>query len=322
MEMLMDIPAPADPIPVRLAERFGTHAQGPLLRSVFPAGPGPTLAADSGRDLKLGQLLLDSGKLSAVDAERVLRLQKDENLRFGDAALRLGLVSEQDVLLALARQFDYPVLAPGAHGFSDELLAVYQPFSPQVEQLRALRSQLVLRWFGMGRHCLTLVGTAQTGSTSNLAANLAVVFSQLGERTLLIDADLRRPLIHGLFNLPARYGLADVLIGRAGLDAAVRLEPLLGLTVLGAGTLPPNPAELLARPAFAELLMHAADAFDVVLVNTAPGHFAEILPVCSTTQGALLLADQHMSAAAELRSIAAAIQQSGTTLVGSVLNQR
>jgi len=319
----MDIPAPVDPIPVRLARRFATHeTEGVLQRSAFPPKPGAVLAADPGRDLKLGQLLLDSGKLSAADAERVLRLQKTENLRFGDAALRLGLVSEQDILLALARQFDYPVLAPGVSGFSDELLAAYQPFTPQVEQLRALRSQLMLRWFGTGRHCLALVGTAQSGSMSNLAANLAVVFSQLGERTLLIDANLRRPLLHGLFNLSSRQGLADVLIGRAGLDAAVRLESLLGLTVLGAGTLPPNPAELLARPGFVELLEHAADTFDVVLVNTAPGHIADILPVCTAAQGALLLVDQHLSAASELRNMAGAIQQSGATLVGSVLNQR
>ncbi|CUB00103.1 chain length determinant protein tyrosine kinase EpsG [Thiomonas bhubaneswarensis] len=319
----MDIPAPVDSIPVRLAQRFAAHdTQGVLLRSAFPPQPGPALAADPGRDLKLGQLLLDSGKLSAADAERVLRLQKAENLRFGDAALRLGLVSEQDILLALSRQFDYPYLAHGAHGFSDELVAAFQPFTPQVEQLRALRSQLMLRWFGAGRRCLALVGTAMTGSMSSLAANLAVVFSQLGERTLLIDADLRRPLLHGLFNLPARHGLADVLIGRAGLDAAVRLEPLLGLTVLGAGTRPPNPAELLARPAFTELLGHAADAFDVVLVNTAPGHVAEILPVCAATQGALLLADQHHSTAAEVQAVSHAIQQGGMTLVGSVLNQR
>jgi capsular exopolysaccharide synthesis family protein len=157
---------------------------------------------------------------------------------------------------------------------------------------------------------------------SNLAANLAVVFSQLGERTLLIDANLRRPLLQGLFNLPTRQGLSDVLIGRVGAEVAVRIEPLLGLTVLGAGTQPPNPAELLARPAFAGLLARCAEQFDVILVNTAPTHHAEILPVCAATQGALLMVDQHLSAAAEVRATAAAIQHAGLTLVGSVLNQR
>jgi Mrp family chromosome partitioning ATPase len=92
--------------------------------------------------------------------------------------------------------------------------------------------------------------------------------------------------------------------------------------VLSAGTQPPNPAELLARPAFAALLGRCEDQFDVILVNTAPTHLAEILPVCAVTQGALLLVDQHHSAAADVRATAGAIQHAGLTLVGSVLNQR
>ena len=320
---MIDTPTDHEPILERVARRRTANNQkNPM--SVLPAESRSSAAVPVAlsKDLKLGQLLLDSGKLSAADAERVLRLQKTKNLRFGDAAVRLGLLSEQDILLALAQQFDYPYLAPGAHGFSEELVAAYQPFTPQVEQLRALRSQLMLRWFGAGQRSLALVGTGPTGSMSNLAANLAVVFSQLGERTLLIDANLRRPMLHELFNLPARQGLSDVLIGRAGSEAAVRIEPLLGLTVLSAGTQPPNPAELLARPAFAELLALNAEIFDVVLVNTAPTHIAEILPVCAATQGALLMVDQHLSAAADVRAAASAIQHAGLSLVGSVLNRR
>ncbi|OZB45969.1 MAG: chain length determinant protein tyrosine kinase EpsG [Thiomonas sp. 13-66-29] len=321
---MMDAPTDHEPILVgRVARRQTANNQNNPM-SVLPAETrsSATVPMALGKDLKLGQLLLDSGKLSAADAERVLRLQKAKNLRFGDAAVRLGLVSEQDILLALSQQFDYPYLAPGANGFSDELVAAYQPFTPQVEQLRALRSQLMLRWFGTGQRSLALVGTGPTGSMSNLAANLAIVFSQLGERTLLIDANLRRPMLHELFNLPVRHGLSDVLIGRAGSEAAVRIEPLLGLTVLSAGTQPPNPAELLARPTFAELLALNAEVFDVILVNTAPTHLAEILPVCAATQGALLMVDQHLSAAADVRAAASAIQHAGLSLVGSVLNRR
>lgn len=320
---MKDTPVVHEPIPVRFARRMMANDQeNPL--SALPAELRSSVAVPiaPGKDLKLGQLLLDSGKLSVADAERVLRLQKVENLRFGDAAVRLGLVSEQDILLALAQQFDYPYLAPGANGFSDELVAAYQPFTPQVEQLRALRSQLMLRWFGTGQRSLALVGTGPTVSMSTLAANLAVVFSQLGERTLLIDANLRRPMLQGLFNLPASQGLSDVLIGRVGAEVAERIEPLLGLTVLSAGTQPPNPAELLARPGFAELLARYEEIFDVILVNTAPTHLAEILPVCAATRGAMLMVDQHLSEAADVRATASAIQHAGLSLVGSVLNQR
>src|ERR1700722_11474810 len=80
---------------------------------------------------KLGKLLLDAGKLNAHDAERVLRLQKSEGLRFGDAAIKLGLVKESDIQQALAQQFDYPYLAAGVGGFSPTLVAAYQPFTAQ-----------------------------------------------------------------------------------------------------------------------------------------------------------------------------------------------
>src|SRR5690606_25049337 len=92
---------------------------------------------------------------------------------------------------------------------------------------------------------------------SELAANLAVVFSQMGERTLLIDANLRFPDQHIIFNLKQPRGLSDILIGRNDLSVASKLDSLSGLSVLGAGTIPPNPQELLNRRGFAELLVKA-----------------------------------------------------------------
>ena len=137
----------------------------------------------------LGAILIDSGQLTPEDAERVLQYQKQHNLRFGEAAVRLGLISEADIQFALSRQFAYAYLrkTPGeARPLSDELVAAYQPFSPRVEQLRAIRSQLMLRWFDRAeeRQVLTVVGAERGEGRSYLAANLAIVFSQLGERTL------------------------------------------------------------------------------------------------------------------------------------------
>ena len=195
----------------------------------------------------VGQLLLDAGKLNPAGAERVLQLQQKEKLRFGEAALKLGLINEADLHHALAKQFDYAYLTPGDGHFSPDLVAAYQPFSLQVERLRALRGQLMLRWFSTGHKALAITGIHPGDGASYLTANLAVVFSQLGERTLLIDADLRHPRQHVLFNLGHRPGFSDMLAGRAGLSAVTRIPNLLNLSVLTAGTVPPNPAELLSR---------------------------------------------------------------------------
>ena len=124
----------------------------------------------------LGGILIDSGLLKPEDAERVLLLQKEHNLRFGDAAVRLGLLSEADIQYALSRQFAYAYLrsTPGdKKPVSEELVAAYQPFSPRVEQLRAIRSQLMLRWFDKTdqRQVLTIVGTERGEGRSHFAAN-------------------------------------------------------------------------------------------------------------------------------------------------------
>ena len=109
----------------------------------------------------------------------------------------------------------------GDASLSHELVAAYKPFSPVVEQLRALRSELMLRWFDEqpAHKAIAVMSEARGEGRSYIAANLAVVFSQLGGRTLLIDADLRKPSQHLLFGLENRIGLSTVLSGRAGSEA-------------------------------------------------------------------------------------------------------
>ncbi|HEY4371485.1 MAG TPA: chain length determinant protein tyrosine kinase EpsG, partial [Burkholderiales bacterium] len=102
------------------------------------------MAAEAAAARPIGAILIESGRLAFKDAERVLQLQKAQHasgLRFGEAAIRLGLVTPDDVKFALARQYGYPYLVKGDGKVSEELVAAYQPFGPQVESLRALRSQ-------------------------------------------------------------------------------------------------------------------------------------------------------------------------------------
>ena len=281
-----------------------------------PATPTPDKRSDN-----IGSLLLDMGKLTPEDAERVLRLQKIEGLRFGDAALKLGLVSEDDIRLALSLQFDYPYLQPGQGDFDAELVAAYQPFSAQVEALRALRSQLLLRWFGEGRKTLALVSANPDEGCSRLAANLAVVFSQLGEHTLLIDVNLREPRQHKIFRLGQTRGLSDILAGRSGIETITRVEPFVNLSVLGAGTTPPNPQELLARPAFTELMNHATGHYDVILVDTPPlSQNSDALPAAAKCHGALLVSRLNRTRVTELASVREQITLSGARIVGAVVN--
>jgi receptor protein-tyrosine kinase len=145
----------------------------------------------------IGAILMDSGVLTAEGAEQIITLQKKENLRFGDAALRLRLVTEQDLQFALSRQFNYAYLpATGDRPVSEELIAAYDPFSLQVEQLRAIRSQLMIRWLSEegGKALAVLSPSRREGRTNvkigSLSSLFVLVFSAIGlGRPALVRAD-------------------------------------------------------------------------------------------------------------------------------------
>lgn len=288
------------------------HPAHPVSNSV-PDSAGTNVSS-------MGALLLASGKISPESAERVLRMQKELGIRFGEAAQRLGLISEADIQQVLARQFDYPYLQAGEGKFAKELTAAYQPFSAQVETLRAVRSQLMLRWFMRGRKALAVVGIDSGDGASLLAANLAVVFSQLGEHTLLVDANLRRPSQHDIFALEGKQGLSDILAGRAGIDVIAKITSFVDLSVLSAGTLPPNPQELLSRPAFAGLNLQLEEKYDVVLYDVAAVHSgADAFVAAARAGGVLLVVRKNKTQLADIHAMREQMERSGAEVIGSVM---
>lgn len=274
----------------------------------------------------IGAILIDSGLLTIEDAERVLVVQRDQKIRFGEAAVQLGLVSEADVQYALSRQFSYNYLRSNTDRktISEDLVAAYQPFSPRVEQLRAIRSQLMLRWYDKAdqRQVLTVVGTERNEGRSYLAANLAVVFSQLGERTLLVDADLRQPSQHQLFMLENKAGLSTVLSGRARDEAIIRITDLTGLYVLPAGPVPPNPLELINRLNFDEFLAQMRASFDVIIIDTPALSSAEDAAMIAVRTGAALaVARSSHTRLTAFSDMVQGLMSAGVDVVGSVLNE-
>lgn len=285
-----------------------------LMTEKIPAYPGPSI----------GAILIDSGRLTREAAQLVLDRQQAEGIRFGAAGVALGLLCEEDIQRALACQYDYPFLAPGDDSVSEEVVAAFRPFSPIVEQLRALRSQLKMRWLDArsGRKTLAVVSPDTGEGRSFIAANLAVVFSQLGQRTLLVDADLRRPRQHGLFWLPNRHGLSSVLAGRVdAAEAITRIPGMIDLSVLPAGAVPPNPQELLCRPRFAELMAVLQAQHEVVIVDTpAAGESADYQFVAAQSGGALVVARRNVSLIRDLQSLVSSLRQGNVAVVGTVLN--
>jgi len=272
---------------------------------------------------QIGALLIDAGKISPQDAERVLRYAKERGLRFGDAAVALGLATRNEIERIVALQFGYPYVTAGESPVAPEVVAAYRPSSHQVEAFRALRSQLLLRWFGesLERKRLAIVSMNRGDGRSYLGANLAVVFSQLGEHTLLIDADMRNPRQHQIFGLNNTIGLSTVLSGRAGVEAVQRVPAFLDLSILPAGPLPPNPQELLDRDALTQVLDEWSSRFDVILLDTSAASLAaDARVVAAKAQGAFILTRLNKSKLNQVKSLYEELSGVKVSVVGSVIN--
>ncbi|WP_255989312.1 polysaccharide biosynthesis tyrosine autokinase [Chitinolyticbacter albus] len=277
---------------------------------------------DEDNTRKLGSVLLSQGKINPMQAEQALVFQKKESVRFGEALVKLGFISEQDLLHAVSSQFSYPYLQLGSANISEELLAAHNPFSVQVESLRSLRSQLILKWTSLGNTSLMLVAHDRDCGASLLLANLAVLFSQLGKRTLIVDANLRQPTQHTLFGIENRLGLSDILAGRATSSVIHQIGELRNLYLLAAGSPAPNPQELLSKQGVSTLVADLGSKYDIVLYDVHPlADIADAQLLAVHVPGVLLVAKQGKSSIKALQNVKTQLAAARSLVIGCVLNE-
>ncbi len=272
----------------------------------------------------IGDLIRRVRSLSDAQIEQILLYQRSRGLRFGEAALALKLVSNDDVLWALSQQFHYPYSPDATRHSNDELVVASDPFSDQAEAFRELRSQLLMGPLSPeGLRCALAVVSPDVGDGKTfLAANMAVAFSQLGGRTLLIDVDMRTPRLHEVFDIDNSVGLSGVLSGRFDGSVIHQIEDLPSLFVMPVGSVPPNPLELVQRPAFTLLLHELLGKFDHVVVDTpAAVHGADARVVAAKCGAALVVGRKGRSRMQAMQNLVNKISKGSTQMVGVVLNE-
>jgi capsular exopolysaccharide synthesis family protein len=161
-----------------------------------------------------------------------------------------------------------------AKAASRPLIVQDDPRSPRAESFRTLRTNLQFLDVGQGGRSFIVTSSIQSEGKSTTTANLAIALADSGVRVLLVDADLRRPKVASYMGLEGAVGLTDVLIGRVALADVVQEWGRGRLSVLPAGTVPPNPSELLGSAAMGRLITELRSKYDVVLFDTPP-----LLPV-------------------------------------------
>jgi protein-tyrosine kinase len=284
---------------------------------------GPAPLPGGKKDRRIGAILIEQAKLTPEHVVQVLEAQRTSGARFGDMAVQLGLITADDLRRAIADQYNLPYLRPENRDLNSELVVSSQPFHPCAEQMRALRSQLLIRWAtgGIRARMLAIVSPGRREGRSYLAANLAVSFAQLGESTLLIDADMRRPRQSRIFQVDDGAGLSAALSGRASNSGVIPLPKFGPLSLLPAGARPPNPLELLSRDSFAILLHELQRQYQVVLLDTpASEPCADAQTIAFRAGGALVLARKDHTNLKSTTNLIRVLGDTGASIAGTVLN--
>jgi len=276
-------------------------------------------------DQSMGDILFDLGKLDNQEIDRILEYQHEKGLYFGEAAVELKLVDHEDILQALSIQFGY-TYDRNEDRLSKEVVMAYSPFGEQAEQFRSIRSQLQNDWLDSDHRTLAIVSPESKEGRSYVAANLALAFSQLGRPTLLIDADLRAPRQHDIFNFTRRLGLSMLLAGRVRLDDLDVLPDQISsfqhLSVLGCGAIPPNPGELLSQDRFALILGELKKFFDVIIIDTPPATYqSDVMSIASVAGSVVLVTRRGFTKMGETKRLTEILNKVNSRIVGAILNQ-
>jgi capsular exopolysaccharide synthesis family protein len=254
-----------------------------------------------------------SGLLTAAQLEEAAKWFAHRSATPNDGIIETALRRSTGKSIVKFR-VDGPELKPGR-----QLLFVHDPYSDRSEKIRALRTELLLV-SNSATMSLAVVGSGPEEGRSLLAAELALAFAQLGRRTLLVDADLRNPFQHVLFQTKNTLGLADIIEGRhPGLMYRVAGFP--SMVLLAAGSTPANPLELLSDNRFEQLTISWRKEYEFIVLDTPPiNRFADGLTIAAAAGRVLVVSRSKASKFKDLKEMLRRLALTQSQVLGAVIN--
>ena len=212
--------------------------------------------------------------------------------------------------------------AESAGAGNSRVLAARFPHDTSVEALRTVRTAVARDLAHARNNLLMVIGPTPSAGKSFVAANLAILHAEIGSNVLLIDADMRRGHLASLFGESNRDGLSEVLSGRLGLRKALRCSTsIAGLTLLSCGIRPENPAALLMRPQFKELLARVASQYDMVIIDTPPFLAVTDASIIASEAGSsLLVLRSGMQSEQEIADTVKKMERAEGRIAGAIFN--
>lgn len=204
-----------------------------------------------------------------------------------------------------------------------QLIAHQQPKSPISEQYRNIRTNIEFASVDTNLHSLIVTSANPSEGKTTTTANMAVVFAQQGKKVLLIDADMRKPAMHQMFQVDNIFGLTNVLTHSERLEKCVQTTSVDSLHFLACGPIPPNPAELLGSKSMQELLAQAYSMYDLVIFDLPPILAVTDAQIMANVCDASILVVRSESTEKETAVKAKGLLESAKgKLLGVVLNDR
>lgn len=293
-------------------------------------------------DEELSRTLVLLNRLSQEAVEQINALMKSLHLRFADVALELGAVSAEEVqeakdwisrravgkpgglieemLRRTARKRDVILWEHDQLEPSTELILPHQPDHPYSEAVRSLRTELLLRCKGT-RGIIALLSPSDGEGRSKLAAELAVAFAQLERRTLLVDADLRKPSLHHLFPTENNLGLAQALTAGAPHHFhGIKYLPQMAL--ITSGEVPQNPLELLSGRGFERAIREWRRKFEFIILDTPPAtRFSDAIAIAAAAGNVLVLGRAEATRFKDLDEVFRRLSAAHCRVLGAVINR-
>ena len=205
-----------------------------------------------------------------------------------------------------------------------QLIAWLSTKAPESEAYRTLRTNIQFSSVDKPIRSLLLTSSGPGEGKSTTTANLAVVLAQTGQRVIVVDTDLRRPVLHKVFSVPNNVGLTNALLAGENVMLAEYLQPteIETLSVLTSGPIPPNPSELLGSHRMEHLVSVLSQAADIVLFDSPPVlAVTDAVVMARRVDGVLLVVDAGHTREPALAQAAGELQKNGVNLLGVALNR-
>ena len=208
---------------------------------------------------------------------------------------------------------------------NEDALGIYvakNPRSPVAEAFRSLRTNLEYSSVDNPARTILVTSSGESEGKSTVAANLAIVEAQSGKKVIIVDADMRRPKVHVLFNKSNRRGLSDVVTGKLHIDDVVKTyDQVENLSIITCGTIPPNPSELLGSERMSQTLKDLKERFDLVIIDTPPMIVSDAQILSGKVDGVIFVVIPGQTRAiAALRPIEE-LRRIGSHVLGIVANK-